>query len=71
MQAEVLLSSVMAPTVYSLYINDISQTPRAHLALLGDDSYIYATDIKEGHVLGKLQEGGVSPQQYHGVCDGT
>jgi len=30
------------------------QTPGVHLAFLADDTYLYATDRKEGYVLRKL-----------------
>jgi retron-type reverse transcriptase len=46
---------VLAPTIYNLYINDISQTPGFQLAFFADDTYIYATERKEGYVLRKLQ----------------
>jgi hypothetical protein len=47
--------SVLAPTLYSLYINDTSQTSRVQLALFADDTCMYATEGKEGYVLKKLQ----------------
>jgi hypothetical protein len=56
-QAGVPQGSVLAPTLYSLYINDTSRTPGIHLALFADDTYIYATDRKENYVFRKLQRG--------------
>jgi hypothetical protein len=56
-QAGVPQGSVLAPTVYSLYINDTPRTPGVHLELFADDTCIYATDSKESYVLRKLQRG--------------
>jgi hypothetical protein len=56
-QAGVPQGSVLAPTLYSLYINDTPRTPGVHLALFADDTCIYATDRKESYVLRKLQRG--------------
>jgi hypothetical protein len=39
--------SVLAPILYSLYTNDAPATPESHIALLEDDTCIYATDKKE------------------------
>jgi hypothetical protein len=39
-QAGVPQGSVLAPTMYSLYISDIPQTPGIHLALFADDTYL-------------------------------
>jgi len=50
-----LQGSILAPTLYSLYINDTPQTPGVYLALFADDTCIYTTDRKEGYVLRKLQ----------------
>jgi hypothetical protein len=47
--------SVLAPTLYNLYINDTPQTPGVYLALFADDTYIYKTDRKEAYVFRKLQ----------------
>jgi hypothetical protein len=47
-------NSVLAPTLYSLYINDAPQTPGVHLALFADDR---CTDRKENCVLRKLHRG--------------
>jgi hypothetical protein len=38
-----------------LYINDTHQTSGVNLALFADDTYLYATDRKEGYVLRKIQ----------------
>jgi hypothetical protein len=53
--AGVSQGSVLAPVLYSLYINDASKTPGTHLALFSDDAYIYATEKNEHPVLCKLQ----------------
>jgi hypothetical protein len=45
-QAEASQGSVLAPSLYSLYINDIPQTPGVYLALFDDDTCIYTTDAK-------------------------
>jgi hypothetical protein len=57
MQAGVPQGSVLSPTLYNLYINDIPQTPGVNLALFADDTCLYATDFKEGCVLRKIQRG--------------
>jgi hypothetical protein len=57
MQAEVPQGSVLAPTLYSLYINDIPRTPGVHLALFADDTCMYTTDRKNSYVLRKFQRG--------------
>jgi hypothetical protein len=54
-QAGVPQVSVLAPTLYSLHINDTVQTPGVHLALSDDDTCIHATDRKESYVLRKFQ----------------
>jgi hypothetical protein len=56
-QAGVPQGSVLAPTLYSLYINDTPQTSGVHLALFADDTCTYAADRKESYVLRKLQRG--------------
>jgi hypothetical protein len=56
-RAGVSQGSVLAPTLYSLYINDTPRTPGVHLALFADDTCMYATDRKECYVLRKLQRG--------------
>jgi hypothetical protein len=63
-QAGVPQGSILAPTAYSLYINDIPQTPGVYLALFADDTCIYTTDRKEGHVLRKLQRGLTSMESW-------
>jgi hypothetical protein len=55
MQAEVPQGSKLSPALYSSYVNDVLQTPGVYLALLADDTRLYATDRKEGFVLRKLQ----------------
>jgi hypothetical protein len=40
-QAEVPQSSILSPTLYSLYTNHTTQTPRVYLGLFADDIYIY------------------------------
>jgi len=50
----VLQRSVLAPALYSLYINDIPQTPGIRLALFIDITCIYKIDRKEGYVLRTL-----------------
>jgi hypothetical protein len=49
--------SVLAPVLYSLYINDAPATPGIHLALFADDTCVYATEKHERRVLNKLQRG--------------
>jgi hypothetical protein len=56
-QAGVPQGSVLAPTRYSLYINDTPRTQGVHLALFADDTCLYATDRRESYVLRKLQRG--------------
>jgi hypothetical protein len=56
-EAGVPQGSVLTPTMYSLYINDTPQTPGVQLTLFADDTYMYATERKEGYVLIKLQRG--------------
>jgi hypothetical protein len=57
MQAGVPQGSVLSPTLYNLYINDIPQTAGVNLALFADDTCLYATDRIEGYVLRKIQHG--------------
>jgi len=54
-QAGMPQGSVLAPLLYSLYVNNTPQTPRVYLILLADDICIYTTDRKEGYVFRKLQ----------------
>jgi hypothetical protein len=49
--------SILAPVLYSLYINDASESPATHLALFADDTCIYATEKYERRVFCKLQRG--------------
>jgi hypothetical protein len=46
-QAGVPQGSVMSPTLYSLYVKDMLQTPGVYLGLFADDICIYVTD--RGH----------------------
>jgi hypothetical protein len=55
--AGVLQGSVLSPTLYKLYINDTPQAPGVNLAPFADDTWLYATDQKEGYVLRKLKRG--------------
>jgi hypothetical protein len=57
MQAGVPQGSVLYLTLYNLYINDIPQPIGLNLALLADDTCLYATEHKEGYVLRKVQRG--------------
>jgi hypothetical protein len=45
--------SVLAPTLYSLYINDTPAAP----ALFADDTFVYATEKHERRVLNQLHHG--------------
>jgi hypothetical protein len=56
-EAEVPQGSLLAPILYSLYINDTSQTPGVHLAHFADDTCLYTTDRRDSYVLKKLQRG--------------
>jgi hypothetical protein len=56
-QSGVQQGSVLSPNLCSLYTNDTPQTPGVYLTLFADDTCIYRTDHKEGHVLRKLQSG--------------
>jgi hypothetical protein len=56
-QAGVSQGSVLALTLYSLYINDTPRTPGVHLALFANDTCMCATGRKESYVLRKLQSG--------------
>jgi hypothetical protein len=59
LRAEVPEGSVLSPTLYNMYIHvyDDPQTPGVYLALFVDDTFLYATDRKEGFVVRKLQLG--------------
>jgi len=68
-QAEVLQSSILAPTlygVYSLYIYYTPQTPGVYLALFADDTYMYNVYIQQGYVLRQLQRGLTSKKSWCG-----
>jgi hypothetical protein len=54
---DIQAGAVLSPILYSLYINDTFQTPGVYLAFFADNTYIYATDRKEGCILRKLQRG--------------
>jgi hypothetical protein len=56
-QAGVPQGSVLAPILYSLYINDTPRTLGIHLALFGYDTCLYTTDRRDNYVLRKLQRG--------------
>jgi hypothetical protein len=55
MQARV--PPVLYPTLFYLHTNDGPQTRGVHLALIADDTCLYATDWKEGFVVRQLQRG--------------
>jgi hypothetical protein len=55
MVAGVPEGSVLAPVLYSLYINDVPVAPGTHLVLFMDNTCIYKTGKHECHVLCKLQ----------------
>jgi hypothetical protein len=54
-QAGVPQGSILSPTLYRIYINDMPQTPGVYLSLFADDNSVYAADHKEGYIPGKLQ----------------
>jgi hypothetical protein len=49
--------SVLAPILYSLYINNAPAATGTQLALFADNTCIYATEKQERRVLCKLQRG--------------
>jgi hypothetical protein len=49
--------SVLAPVLYSLYINDAPVAPGIDLVLFADDTRLHATEKHERRVLCKLQLG--------------
>jgi hypothetical protein len=61
-EAGVPQGSVLSPTLYILFINDMPQTPGVSPGLFADETYIYiyiyiCDNRKEGYVLKKLQQG--------------
>jgi hypothetical protein len=54
-QATLPQGSILSPTLYSMYINDMPQTPGVYLGLFTSDTCTYATDRKEGYILRKMQ----------------
>jgi hypothetical protein len=48
---------MLAPTLYSIYINDTPRTHGVHLALSAHDTFLYVTDRRESYVLRKMQRG--------------
>jgi hypothetical protein len=69
MQAGVPQVSVLFPTLFNLYINDAPQTHGVHLALFADDTSLYATDLKEGYIVRKLQRGLSSMETWCERCN--
>jgi hypothetical protein len=57
MQAGVPQGSVLSPSLFDMYINDVLQTRGVHLTLFADDTCLYATDRKEDFIVRKLQRG--------------
>jgi hypothetical protein len=56
-QIRVPCSSLLAPALYNLYINDVPTTPGIQSTVFVNDTCIYATDRKDVYVLRKLQRG--------------
>jgi hypothetical protein len=56
--------SILAPALYNLYINNAFMKPGTQLALLADDTCIYATEKHECCVLCKLQHGLTAVKWY-------
>jgi hypothetical protein len=52
-----LVTSFLAPVLYSLYTNDTLTATGTHLFLFEDDTCIYLTEKQEHHVPCKLQHG--------------
>jgi hypothetical protein len=57
MQAGVPQGSFLSTTLFNMHINDAPQTRCVHLALFVDHTGLYATDLKEGFIVRKLQRG--------------
>jgi retron-type reverse transcriptase len=57
MQAGVPQGSVLSTTLYNMYINDAPQTHSVYLSLFADDTCLYATNLKEGFIVRKIQRG--------------
>jgi hypothetical protein len=57
MQAKVPQGSVLSLTLFNVYVNDTPQAIGVHLAYFVDYSCLFATEIKEGYFLRKLQLG--------------
>jgi hypothetical protein len=56
MKTGVAQGSVLAPTLYNLYINDTPQTIGVNLALYADDTCLYAIEHKKGYIVRKLRD---------------
>jgi hypothetical protein len=57
MQAGVPQGSALSPTLYNIYVHDPQQSEGVHLAHFADDTFLYATDRKEGFTVRKPQRG--------------
>jgi hypothetical protein len=68
-QAGVLQGQVLSSTMYSMYINDVTQIPGVFLPLFADDTCLYATNRKEGFILRKLQRGLSSMETWCERCN--
>jgi hypothetical protein len=51
MQAGAPQGSILSPTLFNMYINDIPQTNGVHLALFADDTCLYVTDREDSLLL--------------------
>jgi hypothetical protein len=49
--------SVLAPVLYSLYINDAPAAQETQLSLFADDTCLYTAEKHERRVINKLQRG--------------